>query len=91
LCRRFGPVESQSQAMNSHLQEISFQVYPDAHIVLIRGRAGWHRNGGKLRIPNHITLLHLLHLLHALPELNPAENIRQFLRHNQLSNRIYND
>jgi len=49
-------------------------------------RAGWHQTGGKLRLPRNISLLHLPPYS---PELNPAENIWQFLRQNHLSNRIF--
>jgi hypothetical protein len=42
--------------------------------------------GGKLRVPRNISLLHLPPYS---PELNPAENIWQFLRQNHLSNRVF--
>ncbi len=48
--------------------------------------AGWHQTGGRLRVPDNITLLHLPPYA---PELNPVENIWAFLRSNQLSNRVY--
>jgi hypothetical protein len=46
-------------AMNEHLNEISTQVAPDAHAVLVCDRAGWHQTGGRLRVPDNITLLSL--------------------------------
>jgi transposase len=75
-----------AKAMNLHLQEISSQVSPGAHAVLILDRAGWHRSGGKLRVPDNISLLYLPPYS---PELNPAENVWQYLRQNFLSNRVY--
>jgi hypothetical protein len=75
-----------AQAMNLHLEEISSQVTQGSHAVLLLDRAGWHQTGGKLRLPRNISLLHLPPYS---PELNPAENIWQFLRQNHLSNRIF--
>jgi transposase len=72
--------------MNLHLQEISTQVAPGAHAVLIVDGAGWHKPGGRLNIPENVSLLFLPPYS---PELNPVENIWQFLRQNFLSNRVY--
>ncbi len=75
-----------TQAMQWHLDEISSQVAPDAHAALIIDRAGWHTTA-KLTVPPNITLLLLPP---RAPELNPVENIWQFMRDNWLSNRIFN-
>ena len=72
--------------MNLHLAEISRCVTPGAHAVLTLDGAGWHQIGGKLRVPKNISLLPLPSYS---PELNPVENIWQFLRQNYLANRIY--
>jgi len=74
-----------TQAMQWHLDEISSQVAPGAHAVLILDQAGWHTTD-KLVIPPNITLLPLPP---RSPELNPVENIWQFMRDNWLSNRIF--
>ena len=74
-----------TQAMQWHLDEISSQVMPGALAILIVDQAGWHTTG-KLVIPPNITLLLLPP---RSPELNPVENIWQFLRDNWLSNRIF--
>jgi len=74
-----------TQAMQRHLEEISSQVTPGAHAVLIVDQAGWHTTG-KLVIPSNITLLLLPP---RSPELNPVENIWQYMRDNWLSNRIF--
>ena len=73
-----------------HLQEISVAVAPGAHAIVIVDQAGWHFSKA-LEIPDNITLLPLPA---KWPELNPVENIWQFMRDNWLSNRIfpsYND
>ena len=75
-----------AQAMNLHLEEISSQVTQGSHAVLLLDGAGWHQTGGKLRVPGNISLLPLPPYS---PELNPAENIWQFLRQNHLSNRVF--
>ncbi len=72
--------------MNLHLAEISRNVTPGAHAVVLLDGAGWHQTGGKLQVPDNISLLHLPAYS---PELNPVENIWQFLRQNQLSNRVF--
>jgi len=74
-----------TEAMTLHLAEISKVVKPEAHAVVLLDQAGWH--GSKdLVIPDNITLLPLPP---RSPELNPVENIWQFLRDNWLSNRIF--
>ena len=75
-----------TEAMNAHLAEISTQVAPDAHAVLVLDGAGWHQAGGRLRLPSNISLLALPPYC---PELNPVENIWEFLRANYLSNRVF--
>lgn len=75
-----------SEAMNLHLAEISIQVTPGAHAVLTLDGAGWHQTGGKLDLPDNISLLPLPSYS---PELNPVENIWQFLRQNYLANRVF--
>ena len=74
-----------TQAMQWLLDEISALVTPGAHAVLIIDRAGWHTTG-RLEIPSNITLMFLPP---RAPELNPVENIWQFMRDNWLSNRIF--
>jgi transposase len=73
-------------AMEEHLAEISATVAPDAHAVLILDQAGWHL-ARALVVPKNITILPLPP---RSPELNPVENIWQFMRDNWLSNRVFN-
>ncbi len=74
-----------THAMNAHLQEISAAIDPDAHAILIVDRAGWHTTP-KLKLPKNISILQLPS---RAPELNPVENIWQFMRDNWLSNRVF--
>ena len=74
-----------TEAMTLHLVEISQAVAPGAHAVLLLDQAGWHVSR-KLKVPSNITLLPLPA---KAPELNPVENIWQYLRENWLSNRIF--
>jgi len=53
--------------------------------VLLLDQAGWHLSD-KLDIPDNITLMPLPP---KSPELNPVENIWQFMRDNWLSNRVF--
>jgi transposase len=72
-------------AMALHLAEISNAVAPGAHAVLLLDQAGWHTTA-KLAMPRNITLLPLPA---KSPELNPVENVWQFMRENWLSNRVF--
>jgi hypothetical protein len=72
-------------AMQAHLAEISTAVDPGAHAVIILDQAGGHLSA-KLNIPDNITLMPLPP---RAPELNPVENIWQFMRDNWLSNLIF--
>ena len=76
---------SNTQAMEAHLAEISATVDHGAHAVVILDQAGWHMSA-KLKVPDNITLLPLPP---RSPELNPVENIWQFIRDNWLSNRTF--
>jgi transposase len=75
-----------SEAMNEHLGEISTQVTPGALAVLVCDRAGWHQTGGKLIVPDNIVLLPLPPYS---PELNPMENVWDYLRQNKLCARVW--
>ncbi len=71
--------------MQLHIDEISLHVAKGAHAVLLLDRAGWHITG-KLNWPKNITPILLPS---RAPELNPVENIWQYLRANYLSNRVF--
>ena len=71
--------------MQLHLDEISRNVAEGAHAVLLLDRAGWHTTG-KLDVPDNITPIFLPS---RAPELNPVENVWQYLRQNWLSNTVF--
>lgn len=75
-----------SEAMTLHLAEISKQVGASAHAVLVCDGAGWHQPGERLTVPDNITLLRLPPYA---PELNPVENVWEYLRGNQLSMTVW--
>ena len=60
-------------------------VWCAAHAVLLLDRAGWHTTS-RLDVPDNITPIFLPS---RAPELNPVENIWQYLRANWLSNRVF--
>ncbi len=71
--------------MSLHLAEVADSVAADAHAVLMLDQAGWHMSQN-LKVPSNITLMHLPP---RAPELNPAENVWQFMRENWPSNRVF--
>ena len=74
-----------TEAMNLHLAEIAPAVTPGAPGVLIMDQAGWHITDA-LVMPDNLTIIPLPA---KCPELNPVENIWQFMRDNWLSNRVF--
>jgi len=74
-----------TEAMNEHLKEIAKAVSPGAHAVLVLDGAGWH-GSQELIVPENITFMPLPPYS---PELNPVENVWEYLRKNKLSNRLY--
>ena len=71
--------------MQMHLEEISRHVACGAHGVILMDRAGWHTTA-KLNVPKNLTIIMLPS---RAPELNPVENIWQYMRSNWLSNRVF--
>jgi transposase len=74
-----------AEMMQLHINEIALNVAKGAHAVLLLDRASWHI-AGDLIWPENITPILLPS---RSPELNPVENIWQFLRANFLSNRVF--
>ncbi len=70
-----------TEAMNLHLAEISTQIAPGAHAVVVCEGAGWHQRGHNLEVPTNISLLSLPPYS---PELNPMETVWDYLRQNKL-------
>src|SRR5450432_3020063 len=71
--------------MQLHLDEISSNVAKGAHAVVLLDRAGWHITS-KLDMPENITPIFLPS---RAPELNPIENVWQYLRQNWISNTVF--
>ena len=71
-----------SEAMAEHLAEISRRVSEGAHAVVVCDGAGWHQPVCRLVVPDNISLLRLPPYA---PELNPVENVWEYLRANKLS------
>ncbi|WP_443208572.1 IS630 family transposase [Sphingomonas sp. PAMC 26621] len=74
-----------TETMSLHLAEISLHVAPGAHAVVLMDQAGWHMTP-KLELPFNISIVAIPS---KCPELNPQENIWQFMRDNWLSNRVF--
>jgi len=74
-----------TEAMTLHLAAISAKVAPGRHAVLLVDQAGWHLSA-HLVVPPNITIVPLPA---KCPELNPQENVWEFVRDNWLSNRVF--
>lgn len=74
-----------NDAMKLHLEEISKNVPKGRHAVIVVDRAAWHTSD-KVNCFDNITLLPLPP---AAPELNPTEQVWQWLRDRDLANRCY--
>ena len=70
-------------AMNEHLGEISRRVSVGAIALLVLDGAGWHP---RVKVPANIVLLPLPPYA---PELNPMENVWEFMRGNFLSHCVW--
>ena len=73
-------------ATNHHLNEISSQVAPEAHAVVILDGAGWHRSQG-LVVPDNITLLELPP--YSPEAAHPVERVWHYLRSHWLANSVF--
>ncbi len=67
-------------------EEISSQVAYGAHALPVCGGAGWRQPGRRLIVPGNITLTPPPPYA---PELNPMENVWDYLRGNKLSQLVW--
>lgn len=74
-----------TEAMNQHLAVIAARVAPGAHGVVVLDGAGWHSSKALVTPPN----LTLVTQPPFAPEVNPAENVWEYLRKNNLAIRVY--
>ena len=78
------PPTVSTAAMSRFLAELSAQIAPDAHAVLVLDQAGWH-GARALVVPPNLTLVPLPPYS---PELNPVERLWLYLRKRYLSHRL---
>lgn len=76
-----------TEAFSLHLAEISKEVAADAHAILTLDGAGYHA-AVDLMTPDNITLLPLPS---CSPELNPMENVWEYLRTNKFAITAFSD
>ena len=76
-----------AKVINLFLEQMSRELEPDAHAVLIWDGDGYH-TASEVKAPANITLLQLPPYS---PELNPIENLWHYLRSHHWSNRFYRD
>jgi hypothetical protein len=76
-----------AEAMSLHLAAIGSKVAPGSHAALVLDGAGYHI-AAALTIPNNVTLVPLPPYA---PELNPMENVWQYLRGNKLAITVFKD
>jgi transposase len=74
-----------NQIMSIFLKQFSRQLPEDIHAVLIWDQAGFHK-AKELSVPENISIIELPAYS---PELNPVENLWQYLRSHYWSNRSY--
>jgi hypothetical protein len=74
-----------TDAMSMHLAEIGRRVAPGAHAALVIDGAGYHV-AARLAVPRNITLIRLPPYA---PELNPIENVWEYLRGNKLAITVF--
>jgi transposase len=76
-----------TELMQMFIDGLSGHIKPDEHAVLVLDNAGWHR-AKALVWPKNVTPMFLPSYS---PELNPSENLWQYLRSHHLSNQIFQD
>jgi len=74
-----------AEVMSLHLAEIARNVAPGAHAALLLDGAGYH-TAKELKVPPNITLVPPPPYA---PELNPMENVWEYLRGNKLAITVF--
>lgn len=77
--------EANVDAMNEHLAVISQRIAASAIALLVFDGAGWHTSA-RLKVPDNIVLLPLPPYA---PELNPVENLWEYMRANWFSHQVW--
>jgi len=73
------------ETMALHLTAISAEVAPGRHAALLVDQAGWHLST-KLAVPGNVIIVPQPA---KCPEVNPQENVWQFMQDNRQSNRVF--
>lgn len=71
--------------MSLHIDEISLSIPEGRHALLIMDGAGWHQES------HHRDNVSLLKIPPYSPELNPCEQVWQYIKDRWLKNRCYKD
>jgi transposase len=74
-----------AEAMSLHLAVIGRKVAPGSHAALVLDGAGYHV-AEALAVPDNVTIVRLPPYA---PELNPIENVWQYLRANKLAITVF--
>ncbi len=74
-----------TELMQIFIDGLSNYILADQHAILVLDNGGWH-HAKDLRWPPNAAAMFLPAYS---PELNPAENVWQFLRNHQLSNQVF--
>lgn len=84
-CTLFLPTVN-TDCMNIYLTELS-QQNKGCKVLLVLDGAGWHK-ANRLNVPENIEILHLPPYS---PELNPVENLWQYIKDNTIVNRVFEE
>jgi len=76
-----------AETMSLHLAAIGRKVAAGSHAALVLDSAGYHI-AAALTIPENVTLVRLPPYA---PELNPIENVWEYLRGNKLAITVFDD
>ena len=76
-----------AETMSLHLTAIGRKVAAGSHAALVLDSAGYHI-AAALSIPENVTLIRLPPYA---PELNPIENVWEYLRGNKLAITVFDD
>jgi hypothetical protein len=79
--------EANAETMSLHLTAIGQKVAAGSHAALVLDGAGYH-TAAALNIPDNVTLVRLPPYA---PELNPIENVWQYLRGNKLAITVFDN
>ncbi|TKE90792.1 IS630 family transposase, partial [Vibrio kanaloae] len=76
---------SNMEAMTKHLELISTATPRGKHSVVIMDQASWHQT----HLANYFKNITIIHIPPYSPELNPIEQVWQWLRQYKLANRCF--